>query len=599
MGLYTSNLIVNIDVNDPNCVNENLDLISTSKWRNSISKTKTIMGYGLTAFDFGFTNKMHDFLTLNDKSQKLKLKRVGFNVIDNPTKNDIRPYNSTISYENYDVTHEIDHLNLNGGYFNGFFKLDGYDYQVIPSRFKNGFTVENLLHINSESEGLFFTIGCRSEDKYNLSFSGEEDVTAHDNKPLDSLVDSWEYNEAFRRYESELKRDTKIQPENFDNLVYNIIGFGITKDKKLYYQYITEDGLKINQSIKSFEMDGRTLISIVYKPHYNIEDSDLLCYKRRMGFLYFFINGFMVWEINYFPEPIFRRIENDSSKQVGVPYTISWGGGSFGLKHSYHYDKFARFLYENQDESYINNNFSTDNSEIILEHDNTKFTFYNKETETEEPLDVIKVTNNGNIDNTLIKFNQPINVLANRPYFFNVKIYNDGFLKKIEEGSLFNKINLVVINNYDVEILDQEEYFYSLTSRNISSNENNWIDVNFAFKLKQNFESKDIEIGLFIESDKNFNINKPLYINNFTYEAADILEKDPNKGGLFIERNFDKPFIGGLEKMRIFDGALTSLEIKKNAESESPPIGVIKGGRLIYYSGILTTTPTTTTDEPT
>jgi len=638
MSIFNKNLIINIDVNNPNSIDENLNLKSISRWRYAKSKQTMLYDYGLTAFDFGFTDKMEDGIQLN--SQKLELKRVGFNTINNPTKNDIGPYNATISYDNYNITEESNYLDLNGGYFNGFFKLDGYDYEMIPTRFKNGFTIENLLYIKEESEGLFFTIGCRSEDKYNLDFSGEEEVTTHTEKPLDSLVDSWEYNKSFRRYETELKRDIKVQPENFDNIVNNIIGFGITKDKKLYYQYVTEDGLKINESTRSFEMDGRTLISIVYKPQYNLKESELGCHERRKGVLYFFINGFIAWKIDDFIEPIFRGIENNSSKQIGVPYTISWGGGSFGLKHSYHYDKLIRFLYENQDDMYINNNFNTEESEITLEHDNTTFTVFNEDTEDDEQLDVIKIVNTGDINKALIEFVEPINILSNRPYLFNVQLYNEGFFKIFDEGRVLNKIKLVVISDDDVEILNQKEYMYPLISRGDTSQhqkttpfidgqeymyikdgvryygatgvpilsmdalrygfynwfkeretlkdlyafgENKWVDIHFELKLKQKFDSKEIKIGLLIESETSFNIDKPIYINSFIYDGADILIKDPTKNELFIERNFNKSFIGGVEKLRLFDESLTIPEIKNIAKLESPPLKILGGGRIIDF----------------
>lgn len=642
MSTSNKNLIINIDVNDPNCVDQDLNLKSLSRWRYAKSKKVILYDYGLTAFDFGFTNKMEKTIEFN--SQELELKRVGFNVIDNPTKNDIRPYEANVSYDNYEITKETDHLDLNGGFFNGFFKLDGHNYEMIPPRFKDGFTIENLLHINENSEGLFFTIGCRSEDKYNLEFSGEKDVTTHNENELDSLMDSWEYNESFRRYETELKRDIKIQPKNFDNIIGNILGFGITNDKKIYYQYVTENGLKYNESPRSFEMDGRTLISIVFKPQYNIEETELKCYERRFGVLYFFINGFIAWKVENFPEPIFREIVNDPSKQIGVPYTISWGGGSFGLKHSYHYDKLIRFLYEDQDDTHINNNFSASESEITLEHDDTTFTIFNEVIESDEPLDVIKITNNGNIKKTLIKFNNPIKILANRLYLFNVQLYNEGFFQTFNNGNVLNKIKLVVINDENVEILNQKEYMHPLISRGDTTQqqqttpfidgqeymyvkdgiryygttgvpilsmdalrygfydwfkeketlknlyafgENKWVDIHLEFKLKQNFDSSDIEIGLLIESESNFNINKPIYLNNFIYDGADTLVIDQTKSNLFIERNFNKSFIGGIEKLRFFDESLTLSQIRNNAKLESPPLKIIKGGRIIDSSGII------------
>jgi hypothetical protein len=87
----------------------------------------------------------------------------------------------------------------------------------------------------------------------------------------------------------------------------------------------------------------------------------------------------------------------------------------------------------------------------------------------------------------------------------------------------------------------------------------------------------------------------PIYVNDFTYTGADILAQDPRKNNLLIEQNFDNSFIGGIQKLRVYNNALTSPEVLHNAliEAKSNPnlnLPVSKGGRIIYGGGGKVTT---------
>jgi len=68
---------------------------------------------------------------------------------------------------------------LNGGFYQGFYKLQGYDYQVFPTRMSQGWTVEMMLKyrftgdtnvgLNArypENKGIFFFLGTRAENKF-------------------------------------------------------------------------------------------------------------------------------------------------------------------------------------------------------------------------------------------------------------------------------------------------------------------------------------------------------------------------------------------------------------------------------------------------
>jgi hypothetical protein len=575
------NLIVNIDTNNPLSNEGGFNVISLNRWRYSKTNDINLLDYGLTSFDVGATDKMHTSKEIKFEDDKLTLKRIGYNEIINPTKNDIGPYSATTRYDGYEIE-EVGstrkYFNLNGGYLSGFFKLDGYNYEVIPSRYKEGFTIENLLYVEDYSTGIFFLMGVRSEDKYNPEFSGETGVYTSENENLDSLVESWEYNKAFKSYELELKKDTQIQPENIDNIDNNLICFGIDENKKLFYKRILDGGLKTNTSPHEITETGFTLISIVYEPDYQIEDKDLLCHEIRNGNLYFYVNGRLVWDVKDVPEPIFNSIENKPTKQIGVPYTISWGGGSFGLKHSHHYDTLTRFLYENENTPYIQNGFKIKDASLndlggfLLSSDNQTFTEKDEDNQN-IPLSTIKLEYTGNTSNNInslmLLFDNPIKVLSNRTYLGQVNLYDENFLKYGD-----NELKLVVLNNTQNSIIDQNS--------TITSSGDGWVKIDVEFNIPNNIGEDDIYLGILIQSEEFFNLNGNLYFSKFTYSGSDVLVKDNKKEELFIERNFDGSFIGGVQKLRIYDKPLNMGEIQKNVVNDNVTGRIGRGGRLIY-----------------
>jgi hypothetical protein len=272
-----------------------------------------------------------------------------------------------------------------------------------------------------------------------------------------------------------------------------------------------------------------------------------------------------------------------------VPYSISWGGGSFGLKHSWHYDYQTYSLYTGQNIDSINANFFIEDNPIptecnLIPNDNYLFglslsanstTFSNIDecTGVETPITVMEIKHTGNTATTyFIKYNNLVSILSNRDYIINALIYNDEFLNI----NAINKISILVYSdNVDVNIIDNINYISG----------NGWKDLMCKFNITNNTGQQFVNIGLLIESSELINFNTSLFVNDFTYTGADILVQDERKNDLLIEQNFNSSFIGGIQKLRIYDNALTSEEILHNALFEStlnPNIIVSKGGRIIY-----------------
>jgi hypothetical protein len=66
----------------------------------------------------------------------------------------------------------------------------------------------------------------------------------------------------------------------------------------------------------------------------NLNEKWLLDKKYREGRLKIYVNGKIFYTIENFSEIIPRGLNTDKEKQVGVPYNISWGGGTQGLREN-------------------------------------------------------------------------------------------------------------------------------------------------------------------------------------------------------------------------------------------------------------------------
>ena len=236
-----------------------------------------------------------------------------------------------------------------------------------------------------------------------------------------------------------------------------------------------------------------------------------------------------------------------------------------------------------------------------------------------------------------ITFSKNIKVISNRTYtvwlsffdnnkffrkFNNQNFNNENVVKLnpvIVESDTNNNINIInetyykqpVMLNNGVDVLNRtyfdetqpdlikQEYFGSWTYDIVDVDETQgevtvdrtfgtgvWRRLKCEFKLNDNSGSALVKLGVNIKtSDQDgFNVGQFLLFNNFAYEAADTLTQDPSNEDDFIRSNFDDSFRGGIQKLRIYDRALTSQETLHNAVIEAklnPSIAASKGGRII------------------
>lgn len=702
--IVRQNLAIYIDLTSLNSwdLNTGFTSISLTKWTGAVSDNINLFDFGLTGFDNGRMNEMYKGIVTTPSETKLVLHRVGYNVITNPASGDTSGATAITMFDQYPISavtsgNTGNYFRLNGGYLQGFFKLYDYNYELFPSRYNNGITIETLIEILPDSEGIFYLMGTRAEDKYEPYFSGEttlvdetivfyagnetgktdtfSGVVTSENHFLTSEIEENVVKSAFRRPE-DMMTTIDITVPQIDNIRDNIISFELTQDKRIAYKLINSDGLIVtNTSDYSIPYTGWTLISITFTPYDIIPYFDPKienCYSTRLGEFKITVNGRTFWKIKDFKEFYFTPLKTEREKQIGVPYNISWGGGSFGLKHSWHYDKNTYNLYNGEDISYINNKFfvtynplatncatsgTTDiyQSGLTLSANTTVFTTTGScDPSILIPETVMEIKHTGQTGQTgatsyFIKFNQPIEILSNRVYDIGVSLFDTGmFMEYNPDGSLaINNISLLVYGSEDISVVNEVVYQYPLTMGDVYSllkvdpnsltydeyeyvkagikyygltnllvypvdvlyelgysseaiqialGEKNstvttgldkWNNLNLNIELKPNTGKQTIYIGLLIESSTDLVLEQPLYVKNFSYTGSDIYAQDHEKDNLLIEQNFNSSYIGNVQKLRVYDRALNSMELLNNAlvESKINPalnIRVSKGGRIIY-----------------
>jgi hypothetical protein len=671
--IITSNLAIHIDLTDLKSwdLNTGLTSFSLTKWSGAISDNINLFDFGLTGFDNGRTNEMWNGITLTPQNTLFSMYRVGYNIVQNPTTGETSGVTVTTEYlpiSAITTGTTGNYFDLDGGYLQGFFKLQDYNYELLPARYGAGITIETLLYLYPDSQGIFYMMGVRAEDKYNPYFSGETVtgstvsgvITSLDNF-LDALEPYQTTKPAFTSPELDMYETKYSEAPPLDNIKNNAIAFELTQDKKLAYKYINGDGLVVTNTSPTsiYPTTGWTIIAIVFTPDKILTTPhELECTEQRLGKLIFYVNGRANWIIKDFPEYYFHGFDNNKEKQLGVPYSISWGGGSFGLAESWHYDYQTYVIYNSSDQNYIDTNFLVEADPIptdcytpptgdtylaglSLSADSTTFSYADVcEPDVTLPLTVMRIDYTGGTGNTyFLKFLQPISVISNRDYTVDLSVYVDD----IFDSSATNKITILTYSDdVDINIVNEIEYIFPVTTAYLetlysndlhpfpdrqeyewvvdkimyygvsglrvtpknalivgygqtpesvinyySTGEKIWLPVKSVFRTPDNTGQNFVYLGILIETDKELLSGGTIFVNDFKYTAADILVQDERKFDLTIEQNFDYCFIGGIQKLRIYDRAFTSSEILHNAlmEVKNDPnknMLVSKGGRIIY-----------------
>lgn len=135
------------------------------------------------------------------------------------------------------------------------------------------------------------------------------------------------------------------------DIIDNALAFRITPDGRIGYKLLTVTGTCVTHGIERTYISGTTIKeeysiasnlfnplfwhNVVIKFETDYKDDCLLkVIKPRTGKLKFYVDGYLKWSVPDFPEFIGKRLDEYKSKQVGVPFNMSLGGGSQGLLES-------------------------------------------------------------------------------------------------------------------------------------------------------------------------------------------------------------------------------------------------------------------------
>lgn len=152
-------------------------VISEIAWDKSIPSNKVLENIGYTGVDNGFITYERDRIG-NDEFLDL-YKNSKFDLSTFGNKFFVTEVNGNNSLFTYPIEKNKDFISLKGGFYQGFFKIDGDDYQTLPHRIKTEWNInielrpkdystpQNILNNrHSNNKGIFFYIGSRAENKF-------------------------------------------------------------------------------------------------------------------------------------------------------------------------------------------------------------------------------------------------------------------------------------------------------------------------------------------------------------------------------------------------------------------------------------------------
>lgn len=325
---------------DKNCADE--------VWSESSVEAQTISKFGITGYDNRFLPTLDSDLVL-DGDKHFCLTAVGGD-------------NFCYSIQSGSP------VQLCGGFFQGFYKIEGVDYQTLPTFFEDGWTAEfyllksgctcdsiqpTLNEMYPNNEGIFYYIGTRAENKFCtlkehlLGYEVQSGVTflesaikdqSHITPPQDTNPFLFFNAPTLCEYETELEFDL---PNCCDSLKYNALAFRVTPEGQIGYRYLATSGTCVDRQYEedlvvyekySAEQDlfddQYHLVTIKFKTyeHFACEPN-----RQTFGVLSIYVDGFLKLREYDFPNIVPHAFDDLATKQYGVPFNISVGGGTQGL----------------------------------------------------------------------------------------------------------------------------------------------------------------------------------------------------------------------------------------------------------------------------
>lgn len=177
-------------------------LYSTVTWSGATSDDIELKDIGLTGVDNGFITYDKDRIT-NEEFLKLYLNST-YTIQSGDTRLFLSPVTGNTKLYEYPMflyeSGDTKYIAFKGGFYQGFFKLYGFDYEVLPTTFTDDIVLhfeirprsdyetsdKTVNNIHKENEGIFFFLGTRAENKF-WPFYNISSATTRDKRPSEEI----------------------------------------------------------------------------------------------------------------------------------------------------------------------------------------------------------------------------------------------------------------------------------------------------------------------------------------------------------------------------------------------------------------------------
>lgn len=256
-------------------------LYSSKSWSGSTNNGVEMHDIGMTGIDNGFI-----YFDKNQTTED-KFLDIFFNTTYTIDSGDTRlflsPIRSNTQLYSYDSeilqSGDTRYLALKGGFYQGFFKLFGYDYQLLPDRINNDMVLhfdlnprtdyeihENSVNtLHSGNTGIFFFMGARAENKFwEIYSSGIVPSEETDNYFADDFLDDDMKNmECINAYSAFTDSDGHQLNEQYS--------YEIETDNKFIFFNRTDTGFTVDNWVDGaiVKLEGTKKKNINYFPWLN------------------------------------------------------------------------------------------------------------------------------------------------------------------------------------------------------------------------------------------------------------------------------------------------------------------------------------------
>lgn len=164
----------------------NKQVISNISWINSIPSNTILKNIGYTGVDNGFISYEKDRISNDEFLDIYTDSKFDLSTYDN--KFFVTEVNSNSRKFSYLLEKKDDYTSFKGGFYQGFFKIEGDNYQTLPHLIQDEWNFYFILRkqdyevypntLNKQhpnNEGIFFFIGSRAENKFAKLYNKTED----------------------------------------------------------------------------------------------------------------------------------------------------------------------------------------------------------------------------------------------------------------------------------------------------------------------------------------------------------------------------------------------------------------------------------------